>query len=308
MAPVLNGFPNGSARQLPTDPSEMNARFSDIPSVLDIQVSGGDAGEAVEISLEELEDPEGIIELLENEHAEKRTWMVIALAYARQKKIDQSMDILHKGLASLNRGNPKEKLGLYSLLCWMSLGKCREAPRVPPENQLESEIKTKDFWLQSATSIINEASRVNPAFPPLYLARGVLYLLRASLQPPSKPVAPGSVDHSERMESLRQAIQCFADAAKVSSGRNMMAVMGMARAHFSMGRYAEALTEYQEVLGKTPHLQDPDPRIGLGCCLWQLGYREEARESWERALEIVSVWSLATPGQKILIKFSEFRF
>jgi len=289
MAPFTNGYTNGANRQLPTEPATAEKRFSDIPSALDIQVSGGDETEAVEISLEELlDDPTELCTLLENENAEKRVWMIIALAYARQEKVDLAIDILHKGLNSLSRGSPKEKLGPLGLLCWMFLGKSRQAPRVPPEGQPASEAKTKDNWLQAATAILNEASRINPAFPPLYLARGVLYLLRASLQPPAKPVAPGSIDYSERIESLRQALKCFEDAARVSSGRNMMAVMGSARAHFSMGKYAEALKEYQEILSKMPHLQDPDPRIGVGCCLWQLGYRDEARESWERALDLVS--------------------
>ena len=299
MAPLLNGYANGN-RHLSTEPPTADVRFSDIPSSLEIQVAGGDAEEAVEISLKELEDdPTEICTVLENENAEKRVWMVVALAYARQRKVDHAIDILHKGMASLSRGNPKEKLALLSLLCWMSLGQSRNAPRVLPESQQSSEIKTKDSWLTSATGILNEASRINPAFPPLYLARGVLYLLRASLQPPSKPVAPGSVDHSERMESLRQALKCFEDAARVSSGRNMMAVIGTARAQFSMGKYADALKGYQEVLLKMPHLHDPDPRIGIGCCLWQLEFKEEARESWERALEIVSRTTRA--GRSIII-------
>ena len=295
MAPLLNGFPDGSVRHLPSDPSRINARFSDIPSALDIQVSGGDAEEAVEISLEELlDDPTELCTLLENENAEKRVWMVVALAYGRQKKVGLAIDILHKGLGSLSSGNPKEKLGPLSLLCWMYLGQSRSAPRVAPEGQLGSEVQTKEFWLQSATGILNDAARINSAFPPLYLARGVLYLLRASLQPPSKPLAPGSYDHSERIESLRHAQKCFEDAAKVSSGRNMMAVMGIARAQFSIGRYADALAGYQEVLSKMPQLHDPDPRIGLGCCLWQIGYKEEARESWERALELNPESKIAT--------------
>lgn len=286
MAPLLNGYTNGAGKHLSTDSFVTTTRFSDIPSTFDIHV--GDAEEAVELNLDELnDDATELCTLLENENAEKRTWMVIALAYAKQKNVDQAIDILHKGLSSLSRGNPKEKLGPLSLLCWMFLGKSRNAPRVAPEGQTGQEIKTKDFWLHSATSILNEASRVNPAFPPLYLARGVLYLLRASLQPPSKPVGPGAVDHSERVESLRQAQKCFEDSAKVSSGRNMMAVMGSARASFSTGRYADALAKYQEVLLKMPHFQDPDPRVGIGCCLWQLGHREEAREAWERSLEIV---------------------
>ena len=301
MAPPSNGYTNGSARHLPNDPSETTARFSDIPSVLDIHVSGAEAEEAVEISLESLlDDPTELCTLLENENAEKRTWMVIALAYAKQKKEDMAIDILQKALSSLSRGNPKEKLGPLSLLCWMYLGKSRNAPRVLTEPRTDDEgreVKIKDHWLQQATGILNDASRVNPSFPPLYLARGVLYLLRASLQPPSKPVAPGSIDLSERMESLRHAQKCFEDSAKVSSGRNMMAVMGMARAQYSMGRYAEALSKFQEVLSKMPQFLDPDPRIGVGCCLWQLGYRDEAKESWERAMEI-------SPKSKIAIILS----
>lgn len=246
------------------------------------------AEEAVEVSLEELlDDPTELCTLLENENAAKNYWMVISLAYAKQRKIDHAIEILNKGLGSLSRGGPKEKLGLLSLMCWLYLWKSREAPRIAHESQSAGETRTKDFYLQAAVGSLNEASRINPSFPPLFLARGVLYLLRASLQPPSKPRAPGTIDHSERVETLRQAIKFFEDASRVSGGRNMMAVIGRARVQFSMGRYTDALDGYQEVLMKMPHLHDPDPRIGIGCCLWQLGHRGDAKEAWERSLDIV---------------------
>jgi len=288
MAPLTNGFANGHARGSVSEPSIRNARFSDIPSAIDIPVSGMGSEEAVEVSLEELlDDPTELCTLLENENAARNYWMVISLAYAKQHKIDHAIEILNKGLGSLSRGGPKEKLGLLSLMCWLYLWKSREVPRVATEGQIPSEARTKEFYLSSATASLNEASRINPSFPPLFLARGVLSLLRASLQPPSKPPAPGVPDHSERVETLRQALKCFEDASRVSGGRNMMAVLGRARVQFSLGKYGDALQGYQEVLTKMPHLQDPDPRIGIGCCLWQLGYRDEARESWERALDIV---------------------
>lgn len=288
MAPLNNGLSNGHSRGLAPDPTSGDARFSDIPSAIDIPVSGMGSEEAVELSLEELlDDPTELCTLLENENAARNYWMVISLAYAKQRKVDHSIEILNKGLGSLSRGGPKEKLGLLSLLCWLFLWKSREVPRVASEAQMGSDTKTKDHYLQLATGALNEASRINPSFPPLFLARGVLYLLRASLQPPSKPPAPGVPDHSERVETLRQALKCFEDASRVSGGRNMMAILGRARAQFSLGKYGEALEGYQEVLMKMPHLQDPDPRIGIGCCLWQMGHRDEARESWERALDIV---------------------
>lgn len=287
MAPFLNGYANGGSRNLPEDPSVVEARFSDIPSQIDIPVSGLDAEEAVEVNLEELlDDPTELCTLLEQEGVGKHYWMVIALAYAKQAKVDHATEILSKGLGTLNRGNPKEKLGPLSLTCWLYLWKSREAPRVVPDGQPAGETRLKDYYLQAATGSLNEASRINPAFPPLFLARGVLYLLRASLQPPSKAAAPGAPDLSDRVETLRQSIKCFEDALRVSAGRNMMAVLGRARACFSLGKYAEALDGYQEVLIKVPNLQDPDPRIGVGCCLWQLGHKDEAREAWERALEL----------------------
>lgn len=158
---------------------------------------------------------------------------------------------------------------------------------VVAEGTLVSEARTKDYYLRASTAVLNDASRINPSFPPLFLARGVLYLLRASLQPSSQSRMPSSQDQSERVVTIKQAIKCFEDASRVSNGKNMLAVLGKARAQYSLGKYAEALEGYQQVLAKMPSLCDPDPRIGIGCCLWQLGYKEDAKVAWERAIEVV---------------------
>lgn len=287
MATLVNGQVNGHAFSDPK--ASVNKRFSDIPIAIEVPVGGEDVEEAVEVNLEELlDDPTELCELLEYENASKNLWMTIALAYAKQHMVDHAIDIVKRGLQALTSAPGKEKIGLLSSLCWLYLWKSREAPRVVPEGELVSEAKTKDSYLQDATGALNEASRVNPSFPPLFLARGILSLLRASLQPPSKPLAPGSIERSERIETLKQALKCFEDASRVSAGRNMMAQLGKARTLFSLARYAESLECYQDVLAKMPDLRDPDPRIGIGCCLWQLTHVEEAREAWERALELAS--------------------
>jgi RNA polymerase-associated protein CTR9 len=288
---LRNGLLNGNSHTFPHDPSASNARFSDIPPAIDIQVAGADTDEAVELSLEELpDDSTELCTLLESERAPKNTWMVIALAYAKQDRIDHAVEILNRALQSgpLSKGNPKEKLGLLSCVCWLHLLKSREAPRVVPEGQLVSEAKTKDAFLQLSTGVLNEASRIHPSFSPLFLTRGVLYLLRASLFPPSKAVGPGNVENSERMETLRNALKSFDDASRASNGRNIMAVFGRARTQYCLGQYDLALKGYQEVLVKMPGLTDPDPRLGIGCCLWQLNFKEEAKAAWMRALELVS--------------------
>lgn len=271
----VNGASNGTYS---------SKRFSDVPSTLDIPVQDQE-DEAVEIDLTNLmDDPSDLCDLFEAEHAARTYWMAVALAYAKQRKVDYAIETLIRG-NSLQNINQRDKLSLVSCLCWMYLWKSREAPRVAPEGQLASEAKTKEYYLQQATSTLNEASRINPAFPPLFLARGVLYLLRASLQPPSKSGGAGVIDH-DKAELLRSALKSFEDAIRVSSGKNMLAVMGKARALFSMGKYPEALSAYQEVLQRMPDMVDPDPRIGIGCCFWQLGFKEDAKTAWERSLEI----------------------
>lgn len=288
MAPLQNGYVNGGGTSLdyPAEISFSNLRFSDIPSAIDIPASSFDS--EVEISLEELpDDPTELCTLLDNEKAAKNFWVIISLAYAKQNQIDHAIDILMRGLASLAPGATKERQGLLSWICWFYLVKSRKAPRRAPEGQLYSEAKTKEFYLQAATSTLNEASRLNPAFPPLFLARGVLSILRASLQPPAKAIRPGAVDMSERVESLRQAVKSFEESSKTFSGRNVMAILGRARALYMLGRYADALEAYQDVMVKMPNLRDPDPRIGIGCCLWQLNFKEEAKTAWNRALALV---------------------
>lgn len=275
-----NGHANGAANGLP-----ISKRFSDIPAVLDIPVQDQE-DEAVEIDLTNLvDDPSDLCDLFETEHAARPYWMAVALAYAKLKRVDYAIEMLIRGTTAMQNTNPREKLSMVSCLCWMYLWKSREAPRVAPDGQLVSEAKTKEYYLQLATSTLNEASRINPAFPPLFLARGVLYLLRASLQPPSKSGGAGAAD-PEKAELLRSALKSFEDAIRVSQGKNMLAVMGKARALYSLGKYPEALSGYQDVLSKMPDLVDPDPRIGIGCCFWQLDFKEDAKAAWERSLEL----------------------
>ncbi|KAI5928652.1 tetratricopeptide [Camillea tinctor] len=264
----------------------ISKRFSDIPSAIDIPVQGDQEDEAVEIDLEDLvDDPTELCTLFENERAARTYWMTVALAYAKQKKIDHAIEMLNRGGNAMHDSNPKEKLSIITCVCWMYLGKSRGAPRVPPDGALLSEAKTKDYYLQLATSSLNEASRINPAFPPLFLARGVLQLLKASLQAPSKATGAGHPEQ-DKADLLKSALKAFEQASKVSQGKNMLALMGKARALFGLGNYREALTTYQDVLSKMPNLVDPDPRIGIGACFWQLGFKDDAKQAWLRCLEI----------------------
>lgn len=87
---------------------------------------------------------------------------------------------------------------------------------------------------------------------------------------------------------FNQAIRAFDETVKSSGGKNLAALLGRARAQYAFRKYADALHSYQMVLQKVPAFIDADPRIGIGCCSWQLGYKDDAKDAWERALELVS--------------------
>lgn len=290
MSALRNGA-NGGSQSLSQSQSQyahpVSKRFTDVPVAIDVPTQ--DEDEAVEIGLENLvDDPTDLCDLFENENAARTYWMTVSLAYAKQGKIENAIEMLIRGGNAMQNSNPKEKLSIVACLCWMYLWKSRLAPRVAPEGLTAAEAKTKEYFLQLATSSLNEASRINPAYPPLFLARGVLLLLRASLQPPatSSSNAGAGGNSSEKIELLRAAMKSFDDALRVSHGKNMFALIGKSRALYSLGKYPDALAGYQEVLTKAPELVDPDPRIGIGCCFWQLGYKEDAKTAWNRSLEI----------------------
>ncbi|KAF2012715.1 TPR-like protein [Aaosphaeria arxii CBS 175.79] len=263
-------------------------RYSKVPPTIVVTVTDAEGPVDIEISLDEdiQEDPTELCTLLENEHSTKDTWLTVAIAYAKHKKADVAIEVLSSGINVFARGSPQERLSILNCLCWLYLLKCRQAPRVLPDGKTDSdEIKTKDFYIQAATSVLNDASRISPSYPPLFLARGVLYLLRASLQAPPTAAGPGQIS-SERIDTLKQAAKCFEDALRASNGKNLLAKLGKARVNFSMGKYADALKIYQNVLESSPGLIDPDPRIGIGCCFWNLGFKDDAAQAWQRALDL----------------------
>lgn len=275
----INGIPNGRF---------VSKRFSNIPPSLDIVV-GDQEDEAVEIDLRNLvDDPSELCQLLDAENAARDYWLTVGLAYAKLRKPDCAIEMLVRGANAMGANSTQShKLPLVTALCWMYLYQSREAPRHVQDQSASTEAKNKEHYLQLATSTLNEATRTHSSYSPLHLARGVLQLLKASLKLPTKAnQKTGGTTDAEKSELLNQALKSFQEAIRASGGNNMMAVMGKARVFFAQRKYPEALQTYQEVLRRMPEMVDPDPRIGIGCCFWQLGFKEDAKIAWERCLEI----------------------
>jgi RNA polymerase-associated protein CTR9 len=126
---------NGANGTNGVDSSFPPARFSKVPPTILITVMepGGDPYD-IEIPLDDdiQEDPTELCMLLENEKSTKNTWMTVATAYAKHKKLDVAIEVLSKTISVFSRGDSKDRLSILNGLCWLYLLKCREAPRVKP--------------------------------------------------------------------------------------------------------------------------------------------------------------------------------
>lgn len=232
-----------------------------------IEVPLKDQGQLVEIDCAILpEDATELCEILECENASKEFWIQFSYEYRRQGYINQAIDILTRGLkADMTR---ESKLPLYSMLAALYLEKARQAPRVADQNQLVSEAQTKDYYHQMVTQTLNEANRIDFSFLPNILTRAVSNIMRSA---------------SDKV-LIDQAGKYFDDIL-ISDPHNLFAMLGKARILFSRKNYHSALKLYQTVLS-SKHDFNPDPRIGIGLCFWELNMKKDAKMAWERSLEL----------------------
>jgi RNA polymerase-associated protein CTR9 len=118
---------NGAGKMFPPP------RYSDVPSAITISVADDEGGQLdVEVALDEdiQDDPTELCAILENEKSLTSTWVQVAVAYAKQKKVDVAIDVLKQANSVFGRARAEERLSILNGLCWLYLLKCREAPRV----------------------------------------------------------------------------------------------------------------------------------------------------------------------------------
>ncbi|KAG4301968.1 hypothetical protein PCK1_001944 [Pneumocystis canis] len=232
-----------------------------------IEVPLKEQGQLVEIDCSTLpEDAGELCEILECESASKEFWIQFSYEYRRQGYINQAIDILTRGLkANMSR---ESKLPLYSMLATLYLEKARHAPQTITQESLRLEVQTKDYYHQKVTQALNEANRTDFSFLPNIITRAVWNIMRSS---------------SDKA-LIDQAGKYFDSLLKADPG-NLFAMLGKARVLFSRKNYIGALKLYQTILSSKPDF-NPDPRIGIGLCFWELNMKLDAKVAWERSLEL----------------------
>lgn len=176
------------------------------------------------------------------------------------------------------RPKPDDLHPVFLLLASLYMHKSRSAPKAGPGGILSqcsiSRIvspneQTKESLQQQAVSVINEAARINPT--------SILTLLNTGIQ------RLATVGQDKTITD--QILRLFDEILK-QNPNNLIAILAKARIHYSRNQFAVALRLYQKALMTRPDMQ-PDPRIGIGQCFWQLKMKTDARAAWERSLELV---------------------
>lgn len=84
---------------------------------------------------------------------------------------------------------------------------------------------------------------------------------------------------------MDEALRTF-ESVLMEKPTNVVALTGKARILYARRQYPLALRTFQQVLKFSPNCI-PDPRIGIGLCLWAMDNKEKAKMAWERSLEVV---------------------
>lgn len=70
-------------------------------------------------------------------------------------------------------------------------------------------------------------------------------------------------------------------------------IVHKARILYARRQFPQALKLFQQVLQYNPQCI-PDPRIGIGLCLWAMDHKAKAKAAWQRSLEVVRPGFLAS--------------
>ncbi|AMD21083.1 HEL198Cp [Eremothecium sinecaudum] len=240
-----------------------------------------DSEEVVSIDLENdlPEDPADLRTLLVEESSDKEHWLTIAVAYCNKGMVDAGTALVKMALEVFQ--GPQSAM-LYSFLTWAYLKQAkmnstdvtrREEALVQAEQSLKSAIEQDPAWIGNMLATID-----------LYYQRDL---------------------YEKALETVEIFIRKTQDDDKrdgKASRSNVLFLLMRAKLLYQKKNYSLALRVFQELLVLDPTLQ-PDPRVGIGLCFWQLKDPGMAIRSWKRALQM----DPQNKAARILVLLGDFR-
>ncbi|KAK9765164.1 protein required for normal CLN1 and CLN2 G1 cyclin expression [Basidiobolus ranarum] len=219
--------------------------------ILEIPLKGSD--NVLEIDCSQLpEEAKELLDILQQEEAPLNIYLELALQYYDRNRIDEVVVVLEQGLSAGYNTDSSTRIPLLNCLAAVFLLRAKTALGTK-----------KSRYLEEAAKYYNEADRINPRVQLTWLGKGLLYM--AKKQP------------DDALRQFQLVLEQDPD--------NIPALLGKARIQYHRKLFKVALATYQQVLVLNPEGK-PDVRVGIGLCFHKLGMLNEAKEAFDRALEV----------------------
>ncbi|KAF9527372.1 RNA polymerase II-associated protein [Crepidotus variabilis] len=246
--------------------------MDDIPTgrSVDIELGGQ---EVITVDLDNLDpNPTDVLDLLKEGNCKIWVWTKLAGEYWRRGYLDAAERIATIAVESFqNNGLSASLPPIYSLLANIQLAYARKAPKLimPDAQQDVLSEKSKEEYYREAAQYLNTGERVS-AESGEGVSGSLAFLTRGIQQ-----LATRSMD--DAMRSFEGVLS--------EKPTNIVALLGKARILYARRNYKESLKIFQDVLKYNPNCT-PDPRVGIGLCLWALDQKAKAKAAWQRSLEV----------------------
>ncbi|KIJ58709.1 hypothetical protein HYDPIDRAFT_33920 [Hydnomerulius pinastri MD-312] len=249
---------------------------------IDIELGGQ---EVITIDLDNLDpSPDDVLDLLKEGQCKVSVWTKLAGEYWRRGYLSAAERIAHSAIESLTaNGTTAHSPPIYALLANIQIAHAQKAPKVVLPDAREDKltgVRPKEEYYRDAAQYLNTGERA--AAEGGEGVGGTLAFLTRGIQ----QLATRSMD---------DAMRSF-DGVLAEKPTNVVALLGKARILYARRNYPQALKYFQQVLQSNPYCL-PDPRIGIGLCLWAMDHKSKAKAAWQRSLEVnPSSW----PAQLLL--------
>ncbi|WFD25707.1 protein required for normal CLN1 and CLN2 G1 cyclin expression [Malassezia nana] len=240
--------------------------------------------ESITIELDPLpaaDELEVVVEVLVEEKPPAYFWTALAARCWNAGRRAEAELIVSRGCNILPVHRPEESIPVLALQAAFHLADARAAPKQVLDDaryQPLGERATKQHYFRQASEALNRAQSLQPQHPLLLQTRAVLALVTG--------------------DNALAAKLC--DVLLGRTPTHVVALLGRACVQLRARQFAAALQTYQQALRLTLRVDQiasaagapaarwcgPDPRIGLGLCLWALGCHDAAQRAWHRAAAV----------------------
>ncbi|QLQ80673.1 hypothetical protein HG537_0E00260 [Torulaspora globosa] len=232
------------------------------PTSLDIPLKASEEVVSIDLKTDLPDDPADLKTLLVEEGSDKEHWLTIAVAYCNQGKTSEGIRLAEMALEALENS---ENGSLHTFLTWAHL-------KMAKEHLYDADVKERE--LTEAEVHLKSAIGLDPTWIGNMLATIDLYYQR------------GHYDRAlETCDLFVKSIYAEDRRTGRTSKQNAFFLLLRAKLLYQKKNYVASLKNFQELLVINPVMQ-PDPRIGIGLCFWQLKDYKIAISAWKRALEL----------------------